>query len=63
MTERPTTRLRRAVRAMREEGLPIQRAEISPDGRIVIVTAQREAQDEPVTALDRFRAARHARRN
>ena len=61
MTERPTTRLRRAVRAMRDEGLPIQRAEISPDGRIVIVTAQPEAHDQPVSALDRFRASRHAR--
>lgn len=63
MTERATTRLRRAVRVIREEGLTVTRAEIGPDGRVVIVTAPPAAQDSPVTALDRFRAARHARGN
>ena len=34
--------LRRAVKGVKDAGLPLQRVEISPDGRIVIITADNE---------------------
>ncbi|HEY8947382.1 MAG TPA: hypothetical protein VIM56_00715 [Rhizomicrobium sp.] len=37
--------LRRAVKGVKDAGVPLQRVEISPDGRIVIVAADVPAKD------------------
>jgi hypothetical protein len=37
--------LRRAVKGIKDAGLPLRRVEISPEGRIAIITADAEPKD------------------
>ena len=57
--------LRRAIRTFQKLGLPIARAEIARDGKIVVVVGEGNAKSE-VTELDRWMANRetnHARQS
>ena len=59
------TDLRRAIRTFQKLGLPIARAEIARDGKIVVVVGEGNAKSE-VTELDRWMANRetnHARQS
>ena len=50
----------RALRAVRACGLSVERTEIGPDGRIVLIHAA-SGETAPVNELDTWRAIRDAR--
>lgn len=49
----------RAVKGAASAGLRVERVEISPDGRIVVIAAE-AAGAEPAAPFDRWKARRHA---
>jgi hypothetical protein len=52
--------LRRAIKAFQKLGLPIARAEIDRDGKIVVVVGEGKAQDS-ATDLERWLASKRAK--